>query len=482
MIKRRWGVDDFSSPAQPVRRLGRDVSDRSGGGCGPFGNRRIWGRGGRAARLAPAATSVPRARAARWQLGYDRRVGQRRLRRRSGGRAAGSGTGGSGGAGGRSRLRAGSPGRAAAPARAASRARAVARAPAAARVLGRWQAGAGGPRRFGGASGAGGAAGRGGAGGRGRRRHRWRLGQRGRDGSAGARERHRRDATDQRLLRSQVARFRRRHRHRQDAPEPHLDTSGLLRRLDGSLRGRRRAPGEIRRAMRSLGREPQLGTQRRHLHPQRRQPMRWSDLPRPLRHPGRAVAHTRHQDDIDTVVASPVVNDWTWVDAIQMAMPVYAGSACSMGGRPTSTRCTRCTRTRRRSRAARVSTTRPIISGGAIRFRSRPTPSRTERTATGRGATAGFTPRWCACSTFFPATDPHRAEYLADFEAMSDGTARAAAHRRVLEREPVRSHALRRQRADGHRALHVRDGVGRSKGILPGGGLRASWSPRLGTQ
>src|SRR4051812_28116795 len=27
---------------------------------------------------------------------------------------------------------------------------------------------------------------------------------------------------------------------------------------------------------------------------------------------------------IDAVVASPIINDWTWVDAIQMAMPVYA--------------------------------------------------------------------------------------------------------------------------------------------------------------
>jgi unsaturated rhamnogalacturonyl hydrolase len=37
------------------------------------------------------------------------------------------------------------------------------------------------------------------------------------------------------------------------------------------------------------------------------------------------------KNDIDTVVASAAVEDWTWVDAIQMAMPVFAKLGASTG-------------------------------------------------------------------------------------------------------------------------------------------------------
>ena len=98
---------------------------------------------------------------------------------------------------------------------------------------------------------------------------------------------------------------------------------------------------------------------------------------------------------IDTMMASDKIDDWSWIDAVQMAMPIFA----QMGN---LTAPTICICSQRRSTATTDSTIRRTRCGGATPTSTLHTRSQTARTATGRAATAGLWWPWRVCLSCFP--------------------------------------------------------------------------------
>ena len=64
----------------------------------------------------------------------------------------------------------------------------------------------------------------------------------------------------------------------------------------------------------------------------------------------------------------------------------------------------------------------------------------------------------------FPANEAHRAEYLADFQAMAEALRAVQRTDGFWNVSLLRPDPLRRKRADRHGAVHLRDGVGRAHG------------------
>lgn len=107
---------------------------------------------------------------------------------------------------------------------------------------------------------------------------------------------------------------------------------------------------------------------------------------------------------IDAMMATDRVDDWYWVDAIQMAMPIFAMLGTITGDGHTGSACTTCICTRATGRAATGAeaaarcSTRPPGCGTATTSTTRHTQTlwRPTRTAIGAGATDGCTWRWPA--------------------------------------------------------------------------------------
>lgn len=123
--------------------------------------------------------------------------------------------------------------------------------------------------------------------------------------------------------------------------------------------------------------------------------------------------------DIDAVVASPQANDWTWIDAIQMAMPVYARLGVLYGASTYFDKM-----------YAMYSDTKKVEGGKGL---YNPTDHLWWRDQDFDAPYAEPNGKSCYWSRgngwvyaalarvldILPATDAHRPEYLADFEAMS---------------------------------------------------------------
>jgi rhamnogalacturonyl hydrolase YesR len=124
--------------------------------------------------------------------------------------------------------------------------------------------------------------------------------------------------------------------------------------------------------------------------------------------------------DIDMVVSGSAVNDWTWVDAIQMAMPVYA----KLGKLGTSTGYTN-------KAYAMYANTKNVQGGNGLYSKTDHLwwrdqdfdPPYTE--PNGRSCYWARGNGWVFAALtrvldVIPANEAHRAEYLADFQAMAD--------------------------------------------------------------
>ena len=124
--------------------------------------------------------------------------------------------------------------------------------------------------------------------------------------------------------------------------------------------------------------------------------------------------------NIDMVVAGAAVNDWTWVDAIQMGMPVFAKLGVMSGG------------TTYFEKMYRMYANTKNVQGGAglysktdhLWWRDQDfDPPYTE--PNGRSCYWSRGNGWVYAALvrvldIIPATEAHRAEYLADFQAMSE--------------------------------------------------------------
>jgi len=127
--------------------------------------------------------------------------------------------------------------------------------------------------------------------------------------------------------------------------------------------------------------------------------------------------------DIDMVVAGAAVNDWTWIDAIQMAMPVYIKLG-KMSAASTSTGYYD-------KAYAQYANTKNVQGGNGLYSKTDHLwwrdmdfdPPYTEPNGKScywsRGNGWVFAALARVLDTL-PATESHRAEYLADFQAMAD--------------------------------------------------------------
>ena len=124
--------------------------------------------------------------------------------------------------------------------------------------------------------------------------------------------------------------------------------------------------------------------------------------------------------DIDMVVSGSAVNDWTWVDAIQMAMPVYA----KLGKLGTSTGYTD-------KAYAMYANTKNVQGGNGLYSKTDHLwwrdmdfdPPYTE--PNGKSCYWSRGNGWVFAALIrmldiIPANEAHRAEYLADFQAMAE--------------------------------------------------------------
>jgi len=124
--------------------------------------------------------------------------------------------------------------------------------------------------------------------------------------------------------------------------------------------------------------------------------------------------------DIDMVVAGSAVNDWTWVDAVQMAMPVYA----KLGRLGTST-------SYYDKAYAMYANTKNVQGGNGLYSKTDHLwwrdmdfdPPYTE--PNGKSCYWSRGNGWVFAALvrmldILPANEAHRAEYLADFQAMAD--------------------------------------------------------------
>jgi rhamnogalacturonyl hydrolase YesR len=124
--------------------------------------------------------------------------------------------------------------------------------------------------------------------------------------------------------------------------------------------------------------------------------------------------------DIDMVVSGSAVNDWTWVDAIQMAMPVYA----KLGKLGTSTAYTD-------KAYAMYANTKNVQGGNGLYSKTDHLwwrdmdfdPPYTE--PNGKSCYWSRGNGWVFAALtrmldIIPANEAHRAEYLADFQAMAE--------------------------------------------------------------
>jgi unsaturated rhamnogalacturonyl hydrolase len=135
---------------------------------------------------------------------------------------------------------------------------------------------------------------------------------------------------------------------------------------------------------------------------------------------------TRTRDikaDIDMVVSGSAVNDWTWVDAVQMAMPVYAKLA-KLSTSATATGYTD-------KAYAMYANTKNVEGGNGLYSKTDHLwwrdkdfdPPYTE--PNGKSCYWSRGNGWVYAALVrvldtIPATEAHRAEYLADFQAMSE--------------------------------------------------------------
>ena len=93
---------------------------------------------------------------------------------------------------------------------------------------------------------------------------------------------------------------------------------------------------------------------------------------------------------IDMVVNTPQVNDWWWIDAIQMAMPIYAKFGKMTGEQNTTIRCGICILTLVTCTEKPECIILKIAYGGAIRTLILLTKNRMEKIATGVVEMAGY--------------------------------------------------------------------------------------------
>ena len=116
---------------------------------------------------------------------------------------------------------------------------------------------------------------------------------------------------------------------------------------------------------------------------------------------------------IDAMVNTSKVDDWSWIDALQMAMPVFARLGVDESN-PDYLRdnVPGYTGIRKRRRAAKGCTTLLTICGGATKILCRPIRNPMGRTAIGHGAMAGCVAALVRVLDILPANAPHRDEYL----------------------------------------------------------------------
>lgn len=124
--------------------------------------------------------------------------------------------------------------------------------------------------------------------------------------------------------------------------------------------------------------------------------------------------------DIDAIVASPLANDWTWIDALQMAMPVYARLGVLYA-----------TSTYFEKMYAMYSNTKKVEGGNGLYNSADHLWWRDQDFDAPFAEPNGKNCYWSRGNGWvyaalarvldiLPAAEPHRAEYLADFEAMSN--------------------------------------------------------------
>lgn len=94
--------------------------------------------------------------------------------------------------------------------------------------------------------------------------------------------------------------------------------------------------------------------------------------------------------NMNMMLAYPTNEDWWWIDAVQMAMPIYTKLYTVTRMSDCSTKLGDSIPTLATLSATRVCTTRKRVSGGATRTSTATTKSLTARTATGAVATDGL--------------------------------------------------------------------------------------------
>jgi unsaturated rhamnogalacturonyl hydrolase len=125
--------------------------------------------------------------------------------------------------------------------------------------------------------------------------------------------------------------------------------------------------------------------------------------------------------NIDMVVASPTVNAWTWVDAIQMAMPVFAKLGVLEGSTSYFDKMySMYSYTRNELGAAGLYNTADQLWWRDTSFVNPPYVEPNGRSCYWSRGNGWVYAALTRVLDIIPATESHRAEYLSDFQAMSE--------------------------------------------------------------
>ncbi len=123
--------------------------------------------------------------------------------------------------------------------------------------------------------------------------------------------------------------------------------------------------------------------------------------------------------NIDMLVNTPQVNDWWWIDAIQMGMPVFAKFGKLPENRNTSTKCGICTNIPAISTVKTVCSIRKKVCGGEIRTLILPIKNLMVRIAIGVVVMDGYMQHWYVYWMKFLLMKNIAPDYINDFLTMS---------------------------------------------------------------